>query len=168
MAITQPDNAQVSESELARFIAYENQLLDDGRYEQWLGLFCDDGHYWLPLSTDQHDPVQAPSLAYEDTLTLSVKVKRLSHPQAHSQQPPSRCLHVLQASRLLEPPIEGVPGWQLRTPLSYFEQRGESQIQLAGVATHHLITIDGTLRIKLKRVDLLEAATALPMIQLFP
>lgn len=162
---------QISEADLARFIAFESQLLDEGRFEQWLGLFSEDAHYWLPMSPDQQDPVLAPSLAYEDQLMLSVRIKRLSHPQAHSHQPPSRCLHVLQASRLLEqstPAGHQAPGWRLRTPLTYFEQRSEAQIQLAGVATHHLITIDGTLRIKLKRVDLLEAATALPMIQLFP
>ena len=161
----------MTEPDFAGFIAFENQLLDEGRFEQWLGLFCEDAHYWLPMSPDQQDPVLSPSLAYEDRLMLSIRVKRLSHPQAHSQQPPSRCLHVLQTSHLLDRPAKAEPGaseWRLRTPLTYYEQRGEAQIQLAGVATHHLITIDGTLRIKLKRVDLLEAATALPMIQLFP
>jgi len=163
---------QISEADLARFIAHESQLLDESRFDQWLALFCDDAHYWLPMSPEQQDPVQAPSLAYEDMLMLSVRVKRLSHPLAHSQQPASRCLHVLQTSRLLlEQPAQAAgatTAWHLRTPLTYFEQRGEAQIQLAGVATHHLVMIDGTLRIKLKRVDLLEAATALPMIQLFP
>lgn len=162
---------QFTEADLTRFVAFENQLLDEGRFEQWLALFSEDAHYWLPMSPDQQDPVQAPSLAYEDQLMLSVRIKRLSHPQAHSQQQPSRCLHVLQASQLLDqPPQTGhqASGWHLRTPFNYYEQRGEAQVQLAGVATHHLITIDGTLRIKLKRVDLLEAATALPMIQLFP
>ena len=152
-------------STLADFVAHENQLLDEGRYADWLDLFCEDGHYWLPAHPNQTDPAAGHSIAYEDHLLLSIRVKRLSHPQAHSQHPPSRCLHLLQMSRLLEQSDED---WRLRTPFAYFEQRGEDQIRVAGVATHHLVKIDGTLRIKLKRVDLLEAGTALPMIQLFP
>ncbi len=34
----------MTEAELARFIALETRLIDDGDYESWLGLFADDGH----------------------------------------------------------------------------------------------------------------------------
>ncbi|MGH1360659.1 MAG: aromatic-ring-hydroxylating dioxygenase subunit beta [Burkholderiaceae bacterium] len=160
----------MTEAELARFIALETRLIDDGDYESWLGLFADDGHYWLPISPEQTDPVMQPCLAYEDPLLLSIRVKRLRHPQAHSQKPGSRCQHVLQASRLIETTTAGNGDecWITRTPFTYYEHRGEQTIHLAGTATHRLIKIDGTLRIRLKRVDLLQGSTALPMIQLFP
>lgn len=143
----------------------EAQLIDEQCYEQWLALFADDGHYWAPLSPDQTEPNLQPSLAYEDPLLLKIRVERLRHPQAHSQRPPSRCIHVLQASQFTGRHGQIVT---LRTPFSYTEQRADRQIMLTGVARHHLTQIGGTLRIKLKRVDLLGAASALPMIQLFP
>ena len=35
--------------ELEAFVYAEAELLDDGRYEDWLALFADDGIYWVPL-----------------------------------------------------------------------------------------------------------------------
>ena len=41
------------------------------------------------------------------------------------------------------------------------------QLLLAAWATHELVVVDGQLRIKLKRVDLVNCDAALPNIQLF-
>ncbi len=156
---------EAAETELAAFIAFENRLLDENHFEQWLALFTDDGHYWIPSTRTQTDPLDAPSIAYDDRLLLSIKIKRMNHPQAHSLQPAPQGLHVLQPSRLTG---QSADGWTMRTPLIYFEQRADRQIQVPATATHHLIKIDGTLRIRLKRVDILQAPSPLPMIQLFP
>lgn len=159
-----------TEHELMQFIAAETQLLDEGRFEDWLNLFTDDGRYWLPITPAQTDPVLQPSLACEDRLLLAIRIERLRHPQAHSQNPASRCLHVLQQSRM-QPSgtaADDTGAWITRTPFGYYEHRGDQTIHLAGTATHHLVKIDGKLRIRLKRVDLLQAGDALPMIQLFP
>ena len=87
----------VLERELADFVAMEAALLDAGRLDEWLALFADDGRYWVPLQgASQVDPVGHNSLAYEDRLLLTLRVERLKNPRAHSQQPRSRCQHVLQ------------------------------------------------------------------------
>jgi hypothetical protein len=57
---------------------------------------------------------------------------------------------------------------ELRTPFLYIESRGERQVQLAGSYTHRLARVAGEWRIRLKRVDLLDAGSPLPAIQLFP
>ena len=31
------------------FIYAEARMLDEGRYDEWLALWLDDGHYWMPL-----------------------------------------------------------------------------------------------------------------------
>jgi 3-phenylpropionate/cinnamic acid dioxygenase small subunit len=56
---------------------------------------------------------------------------------------------------------------RLRTPFLYVEARGESQILLSGTARHHLVRTPSGWRIREKRIDLLNAARALPAIQLF-
>jgi hypothetical protein len=53
------------------------------------------------------------------------------------------------------------------TPLHYVESRGDEQTLFAAWATHHLTTIDGAIKIRLKRVDLVNCDAALGSIQLF-
>ena len=56
----------------------------------------------------------------------------------------------------------------LRTPFTYVESRLDTQIVLAGVSWLHL-AVDGTrLKIRLKKVELVNCDAALPSIQLFP
>lgn len=148
------------------FVAHEARLIDERRFDEWLALFADDGRYWVPLQgAAQAEDAQVNALADEDRLLLSLRVQRLKSPRAHSQHPPSRCQHVLQAPVVLQ---AGEDHCALRTPFLYIESRGERQVLLAGSATHRLARIGGEWRIRLKRVDLLDAGQALPAIQLFP
>jgi 3-phenylpropionate/cinnamic acid dioxygenase small subunit len=154
------------EQDLLRFVVREARLLDEGRYDEWLELFAEDGHYWVPLVHGQTDPVLHNSLAYEDILLLRLRVERLKSPRAFSQQPPSRCHHVLQPPEVdrLDPADNT---YVTRTPLLYSETRADITLRLAATVFHTLSVIDGALRIRLKRVDLLECETALPSVQLF-
>ncbi|WP_418146884.1 aromatic-ring-hydroxylating dioxygenase subunit beta [Variovorax paradoxus] len=147
------------------FVAHEAALLDERRFDDWLALFTEDGHYWIPLlGAAQADPFSHNSLAYEDRLLLQLRVDRLKNPRAHSQHPASHCQHVLQPSRIEE---EASGAVRLRTPFLYTEARGESQILLTGTARHHLVRTPTGWAIREKRIDLLNAARALPAIQLF-
>jgi 3-phenylpropionate/cinnamic acid dioxygenase small subunit len=147
------------------FIAHEAALLDARRFDDWLALFADGGHYWVPLlGAAQADPFSHNSLAYEDRLLLQLRVERLKNPRAHSQHPASHSQHVLQPSRIEEETGEEV---RLRTPFLYIEARGDDQILLSGTARHHLIRTSTGWSIREKRIDLLNATRALPAIQLF-
>ncbi|MNU46219.1 2-halobenzoate 1,2-dioxygenase small subunit [compost metagenome] len=147
------------------FIAHEAALLDARRFDDWLALFADDGHYWVPLlGAAQADPFSHNSLAYEDRLLLQLRVERLKNPRAHSQHPASHSQHVLQPSRIEE---QGADDVRLRTPFLYIEARGDDQILLSGTARHHLIRTPTGWSIREKRIDLLNATRALPAIQLF-
>jgi 3-phenylpropionate/cinnamic acid dioxygenase small subunit len=155
-----------SNSELADFVVGEARLLDLRRFDEWLGLFAEDSHYWMPLEPDQTDPRLVASLMYEDKLLLKVRVERLKSDRTYSQKPRSRCHHVLQAPRI-ERRDEAGNLYVTWTPLHYVETRGDEQMLLAAWATHHLAVIDGALRIRLKRVDLVNCDAAFGSIQLF-
>jgi|UPI0006880DF3 3-phenylpropionate/cinnamic acid dioxygenase small subunit len=149
------------------FIAAEAALLDGRRFDEWLALFAEDGHYWVPLlGAAQPDPYSHNSLAYEDRLLLQLRVDRLKNPRAHSQHPASHCQHVLQRSAV-ERKDEADGEVTLRTPFIYVEARGEDQILLAGTYRHRLVRTPESWAIRQKRVDLLNAGRALPAIQLF-
>ena len=148
------------------FIAHEARLIDEQRFDEWLALFADDGRYWVPLQgAAQEEGASHNALADEDRLLLSLRVQRLKNPKAHSQHPRSRCQHVLQPSTQVTADADGC---ELRTPFLYVESRGERQLLLAGACTHRLVRAGDGWRIRLKRVDLLDAGEPLPAIQLFP
>ena len=54
----------------------------------------------------------------------------------------------------------------MRTPFLYVETQLDEQFLLAGVAYHHLVSQDGALKIRMKKIDLLNCDAALPSIQL--
>lgn len=154
-----------TEQELGRFIRREARLIDERRLEEWLELFTDDAHYWVPATPGQPDPLNHNSLAYEDKLLLQLRIERLKSPRAYSQRPPSRCLHVMQESDI-ETVDAGRGEFLTRTPFVYTETRGNESQRYAAIAWHTLVWADERLRIRLKRVDLLNCDAALPSIQL--
>jgi 3-phenylpropionate/cinnamic acid dioxygenase small subunit len=147
------------------FVASEAALLDAGRFDDWLALFAEDGHYWVPLQgAAQADPLSHNSIAYEDRLLLQLRIERLKNPRAHSQHPKSHCQHVLQRSVIEHDDERGLA---LSTPFIYVESRGEEQMLLAGTCRHLLARHGDSFLIRQKRIDLLNAGRALPAIQLF-
>ncbi|HKX43161.1 MAG TPA: aromatic-ring-hydroxylating dioxygenase subunit beta [Burkholderiaceae bacterium] len=149
-----------------QLVVHEARLLDERRYDEWLALYTDDGRYWVPLQgAAQEEGAPHNALADEDRLLLALRIERLKNPRAHSQHPASRGQHVLQASSVM---LDEPERCELRTPFVYIESRGARQLVLAGACTHRLVKVDDTWRIRLKRVDLLDAGMPLPALQLFP
>ena len=163
---TGTDHVFPAELDLARLVRHEARLIDEKRFDEWLALFTDDAHYWVPAAPGQTDPLGHNSLAYEDRLLLELRVERLKSSRAFSQRPPSRCLHVLQ-----EPEPEKLDyergEFLVRTPFLYTETRGDESQRYAATAWHSLVKVNGKLKIWLKRVDILNSDAALPSIQLF-
>jgi len=156
----------VTDDQLIRFVYDEARMLDERRYEEWYDLFAEDGYYWVPLTPDQPDGINHTSLAYEDRLLLGIRIERLRNGPA-AQHPPTRCHHLLQTPEVISRgPDRGE--YATRTQFHYTEvDRDEQQIYV-GTAYHYLTIIDGHIRIRLKRADLLNCDAALPSIQLFP
>jgi hypothetical protein len=134
---------------LTQFVYDEARLIDEKRFEEWYELFTDDAYYWMPLTRGQPDGDNHTSLLYEDKLLLRVRIDRLKNPQ-------------------LEAANRDGAGWVTRTPFLYLESQLDTQQVLAGVSRLHLVQLDGRLRIRLKKVELLNCDAALPSIQLFP
>ena len=151
-----------SDQELARFVRHEARLIDEKRFDEWYALFTDDAHYWVPAVHDQKSPLTENSLAYEDRLLLKLRIERLKQPTAYSQKPASRCHHLLQIPQVEK---SGKDEFVVRTNFIYTETRGDESQRYAAVAWHTLV--GEPLKIRLKRVDILNCDAALPSIQLF-
>jgi len=151
-------------SDPIQFVIREARLLDEKRFDEWYELFAEDGHYWVPASPGQPDPLNHNSLAYEDKLLLKLRIERLKQPTAYSQKPASRCHHVLQTPEIEKSKKDE---FLVRTNFIYTETRGDESQRYAATAWHTLAWLDGRLRIRMKRVDILNCDAALPSIQLF-
>ncbi|MFK7858803.1 MAG: aromatic-ring-hydroxylating dioxygenase subunit beta [Granulosicoccus sp.] len=155
----------VSSDQIIDFIYEEARMLDEQRFDEWLSLWLEDGHYWMPLDYEQTDPILVTSYLYEDIFMLRLRVQRLNGARTFSQKPKSRCNHVIQ-----RPFIDEINETYIKTTTSmhYVETRMDDQFLLALTAKHELRVADGSIRIANKRVDLLNPDAAFGNIQLLP
>ena len=129
--------AAPTDQDLIGFVVHEARLIDQHRFEEWLDLFADDGHYWMPLEWGQTDPRLATSLMYEDKLLLRIRIERLKGNRTFSQKPKSRCHHVLQMPQI-DKRDEAANEYVTWTPMHYVETRLDEQDLYAAWATHTL------------------------------
>lgn len=159
--------APIDAETLEAFVYEEARLIDEKRFDEWLDLFDEDGLYWMPLTRGQPDGINHTSLFHEDALLLRIRIERLKNPHSFSQHRPSHCQHVLQRPRV-ETRDDEAGMYVLRTPFIYVEAQADDQLLLAGVSWLHLVRRGGRLRIRLKKVELVNCDAALPSIELFP
>lgn len=86
--------AELTREEAEALVYRECQLLDERQFEEWLGLFTEDGVYWLP-SSDSGPPDETVSIIYDDSVQRAKRVHQLMHENHLAQTPPSRTVHLL-------------------------------------------------------------------------
>ena len=159
-------SSSLTRQHLIDFVVHECRLLDAKRYEEWNALFADEAYYWVPATPDQEDGLNHTSHLYEDKLLRELRIERLKSPRAFSQQPPSRCHHLLQTPTV-EVFDEAGNAFVVRTEFHYTESQGDELQFYVGTFFHYLTVQGGALRMTLKRVNLLNCDAALPAVQLF-
>ena len=157
----------ITRDQIIDFIYDEARMLDEGRYDEWLSLWLEDGIYWMPLDYKQADAKMTTSLLHEDMFMLKLRVERLNGARTFSQKPKSRCHHVIQRPFIDEFDVEA-GRFKTNTSMHYVETRLDEQQLLALTATHDLALVEGQIRIANKRVDLLNSDAAFGNIQLLP
>lgn len=157
----------ITHAQLVDFVYRDAFLLDSQRLDEWCDLFADDGIYWVPMSATQTDRAQHQSITVEDKLVLQIRAARLKNPKNYPQQSGIASQHVLQAPQIEEADA-AANRYRLRTAFFYAEVRGETQLILTGTLRHTLRSGPRGLEIVERRVDLLNAATPLPLIFMIP
>src|SRR5262249_52771318 len=87
--------------EVEHFYVEENALLDDKKFEEWLTLFTDDTHYFMPIRRTRSkreldkEFTQPGQMAFFDDNKdlLAARVKKLLSGSAWAEDPPSRTRH---------------------------------------------------------------------------
>lgn len=89
--------------EIEQFLYFEAQLQADREYRDWLDLFAEDIHYWMPtrynrLRRELHREFsEADETAFfdEDYDSLSRRITRIETGMAWAEDPPSRTRHLV-------------------------------------------------------------------------
>jgi ethylbenzene dioxygenase beta subunit len=149
--------------EVARFLYEEAYLLDHGEYEVWLQLFSDDACYWVPSHPEQKDPLNEISLYYEDRALMLARIGRLRHPQVLG--PPVRTSHVIGNVRVMGRSDGG--DLVVHSRFQMIEFVAEVQRLYGGEVVHHLLDDGDGWRIRLKRIDLVNAGGVFELLQGF-
>lgn len=142
------------ETQLAveQFLYRQAALVDDRRFEEWIDLFTDDGKYWMPAGENQETAEGVPNIFYEDKFLMEMRMKRVLHPNAHSQAPEQRLSRVV--SNVMIQSEDGNGDVVVQSKFHCVEYRLETQRYFAGKYTHHLKKTGDGYRIAMQRVDL--------------
>lgn len=138
------------------FLYREARLLDERRFEEWRDLFAEDGVYWVPVRAEQDDPLHEVSIFYDDRAMMAARIRRLRHPRMHAEIPPSRAIRSVGNIEVAAPDADGMV--EARSVLQMTEFRDGGQTAYHGrVAWQLRPAAEGAFRIRLKRVDLVNA-----------
>ena len=145
--------------EFEQFLFHEARLLDDRRFRDWMGLFTEDGAYWVPAVPGQESPFDQASLFYDDRDLMKTRVDRLEHPRIHVQTPPSRTAHLV-GNVVIEETDGAKNEYVVGSTVIMVEYRDDTQRVFAGRQQHRLRRDGKGFRIVQKRVNLINCDSA--------
>ena len=142
--------------EIEQFLYRQAECLDARDWQGFIELFADDGIYWVPADPAQTTGDGVPSIFYEDRDLMSVRMRRLGHPRAWSQKTEWGTNHVV-SNVVVEKADAKTGDIVARSRFHMMEFRNDVTRHFAGSYIHHLKKTKGGYRIKLQRVDMVNA-----------
>jgi benzoate/toluate 1,2-dioxygenase subunit beta len=132
------------------------ECLDGKRWQDFIELFTEDGTYWMPAAPEQTTGDGVPSIFWEDRNLMTVRLKRLTHPRAWSQKTAWGTNHVI-GNVTIEKQDARTGDLVVRSRFHMMEFRNDTTRHFAGSYIHHLKKTKAGHRIKLQRVDMVNA-----------
>ena len=143
--------------EVEQLLYRQAELLDTKQWQDWIDLFTADGVYWMPPEPSYKTWDGMPAIFAEDKNLMSVRMKRLQHPDAWSQRPLWETNHVVSNIIVEKETADEV---QVRSRFHMLELRRDDVRHFAGAYRHTLKRTREGFRIKLQRVDMTNAQAA--------
>jgi benzoate/toluate 1,2-dioxygenase beta subunit len=151
-----PANGRDTLRDVEQLLYRQAECLDGKRWQDFIDLFADDGAYWMPAAPEQTTGDGVPSIFWEDRNLMTVRLKRLTHPRAWSQKTAWGTNHVV-GNVTIEKEDAASGDIVARSRFHMMEFRNDSSRHFAGSYIHHLEKTKSGYRIKLQRVDMVNA-----------
>jgi 3-phenylpropionate/cinnamic acid dioxygenase small subunit len=162
-----PDLARLLlKEEVEAFLYQEAELLDERRYEEWLDLFTDDAHYFMPMRRNvPHDePEREFTRAGADVNwfdegkdTLTRRVKQILTGIHWAEEPPSRICHMISNVQVLAASPAGRSPAEVTVKSRFLVYRNRVETEtdfLVGKREDLLRRVNGGWRIARRRIVL--------------
>lgn len=148
---------------VAQFYFREARMLDEERYEKWLGMMTDDIHYFMPgiVATYRRNSKresQIPHAAHfdDDMFGLRRRVTRFLHETAWAEDPPTRCVRVISGVEVEA--TDNVHEYVAHSTFTNCRGRNDTDEDiLYGRRVDLLRVVDGSLRIARRRIVITQA-----------
>jgi 3-phenylpropionate/cinnamic acid dioxygenase small subunit len=140
-----------------QFLYHQADLLDRKEWEKWIGLFTDDGVYWMPPEPSYTTWDGTPAIFAEDKNLMRVRMGRVLHPDAWSQRPLWATNHVVSNVVIEKSSATEI---LVRSRFHMMELRRDDVRHFAGSYSHQLVKTKDGYQIKLQRVDMTNAQAA--------
>jgi p-cumate 2,3-dioxygenase subunit beta len=143
------DEALLLRLRVEELLWHEADLLDQWRLDEWLALFTDDAHYYVPPSDvdgDTADPDTSLFYIMDDRNRMNERVIRLKKIGAHSEQPRSKVRHLVSNVRVSR---EGSL-IKARSSFAVWRSKDITSDVFVGHYLHELVERDGALLIAKK------------------
>jgi benzoate/toluate 1,2-dioxygenase subunit beta len=148
---------------VVEFIYREARLADEARYAEWLGLWTDDGVYWVPASTDPAaHPDKHISHIYDNRGRIETRVKLLQTGYRHSQEPASHMRRLVSNIESAQAD-NGELVAESNFVLAELAIQAKRELHWwVGRTTHRMRRVGAELKMCRKKVVLVNAAEPLP------
>lgn len=159
-----PVSSPVVDAELGyrmqQFYFLEAELLDDGRFSDWLEVFDEDLVYWAPLRTNRLRRQAALSIsgpqdaAYFDETkeSLAWRIRRYDSGMAWAEDPPSRTNHLI-SNIVTREQEDGT--YEVRSNFLVYRNRLQVETDLYSGRRTDIVRIDEDGRFRIRRREIL-------------
>ena len=146
-----------TQHEVEQFLYRQSELLDGKQWQAWIDLFAPDGMYWMPPEPSHTTWDGMPAIFAEDKNLMTVRMKRILHPDAWSQRPLWETNHVVSNVVIEKETKDEVIA---RSRFHMLELRRDDVRHFAGRYRHTLKKSASGFAIQLQRVDMANAQAA--------
>lgn len=159
--------------EVETFYYDEAALLDSRRFHDWLDLFTEDTHYWMPVRRtkisaqldSEFSKIGDMAFFDDDKAMLTMRVRRLETGYAWAEEPPSRTRHLVTNVRIV-----GVEGEHITAESNFHLHRtrlNSDESNWLGLRRDVLRREAGTLRIAQRHIFLEQTVLLAPNLSNF-
>src|SRR5437588_11485215 len=144
--------------EIEQYYYHEAELLDNHRYEEWLGLFSADARYWMPTRANRqlrdHDKevsVEGEFALFDDNKeSLSWRVKQMESLAHWAENPRSRTRHLVTNVRLT--PTNCADEYEVKSNFICYRNRLQDEVDIWAGERSDLVCRDQQQKLHIARV----------------